>query len=165
LRRYVVTTGAGAVAMAVALTVATVGPGLAVATPSRPGGAHRAAPRIVGTWANDQSGSTQLSGGYELWSNGKVVALDGAQYLGDAAGAGQDDFVGMVTDFWSAGYWLVTSTGRVYAYGKVCQDQALVRPRNVPSYGIIGAINLANSVDEGFDLVGANGAVYQFQCG
>jgi hypothetical protein len=100
-----------------------------------------------------------------MWSNGKVVALDGAQYHGDAAGAGRDDFVGMATDFWSAGYWLVTSTGRVYAYGKVCQDQALVRPPKVPSSGIVGAINLGNSVDEGFDLVGANGAVYRFQCG
>jgi hypothetical protein len=120
---------------------------------------------MVGTWANDQSGSTQLSGGYELWSNGKIVPLGGAQYHGDAARSGQDDFVGMVTDFWSTGYWLVTSNGRVYQYGQVCQDQALVRPRKLPPSGIIGAINLANSEHEGFELVAANGALYQFQCG
>jgi hypothetical protein len=92
------------------------------------------------------------------------VALGSAEYHGDAVGAGREDFVGMVTDFWSAGYWLVTRTGRVYAYGKVCQDEALVRPPKVPSSGIVGAINLANSVNEGFDLVGANGAIYQFVC-
>ena len=152
-----------AAAAALALTLSAVGAGLASATPK-----HLAAPRevphIVGTWANDQSGSTQLSGGYELWSNGRVVALQGAQFHGDAVGSGQDDFVGMVTDFWSVGYWLITSTGRVYSYGKVCQDQNLVGPKKVPTSGIVGAIDLSNSENEGFDMVSATGTAYQFQC-
>jgi len=151
-------------AAALAGSLAVASAGLAPASVSKHRPPPRAVPRVVGTWANDQDGSTELGGGYELWSNGKVVALDKAPYRGDAAGTRRDDFVGMVTDFWSTGYWLVTSTGRIYPFGKVCVDQALVGPKKVPSTGIVGAIDLSNPVNEGFDLVGANGATYPFQC-
>jgi len=122
------------------------------------------AARLVGTWANDQSGGTQVAGGYELWSDGAVVALKGAIYYGDAVGTEQDDFVGMVSDYWSTGYWLVTSTGRVYSFGAVCKDQALVGPQHPPTAGVVGAIDLKETDAEGFNMVTVTGATYAFQC-
>jgi hypothetical protein len=151
-------------AAALAASVAMAGAVLAPSTASKHRPAPGAVPRVVGTWANDQDGSTELAGGYELWSNGTVVALEDAPYRGDAARSGRDDFVGLVTDFWSTGYWLITSTGQVYPFGQVCVDQDLVGPKKVPSTGIVGAIDLSDSDNEGFDLVGANGAIYPFQC-
>jgi len=119
---------------------------------------------IVGAWANNESGGTELSGGYELWSNGKVVPLEGARYYGSPVGSGLNNFVGMVPDYWSNGYWLVTSSGKIYSYGEVCKEERLTGPRNVPSSGIVGAIDLKDTTNEGFDLVAASGAVFQFQC-
>lgn len=153
------------VARLLAVPIAALTAGVTMlASGAVPGLASTPAAHLVGTWANDQDGGTQTSGGYELWSNGKVVPLQGAAGYGDAAGTGQDDFVGMVTDYWATGYWLVTSTGKVYAYGRVCQDQRLVGPKHVPTSGIVGGVDMKGTNIEGFDLVGANGTTYQFQC-
>jgi hypothetical protein len=129
-----------------------------------PGLAAGSAPRVVGTWADNQSGGTQVSGGYELWSNGRVVPLQGAAFYGDAAKSGSNDFVGMITDYWSTGYWLITSSGQVFSYGQVCKEQRLVGPAHMPSSGIVGAVNLKDQDNEGFNMVTSTGATYGFRC-
>jgi hypothetical protein len=145
-----------AVAAAAAVTLSVAAHAHAHAAPPTP--------HVVGTWANDQDGGTQLGGGYQLWSNGEVVAIGGAQYFGDAVGAHLENFVGMVTDYWSAGYWLVTSTGRLFGYGKVCQDQSLVGPKKLPATTFSGAVDLVDADNEGFNLVTSAGAIYSFRC-
>jgi len=125
------------------------------------GGAMK--PHIVGTWADDTNLGAS-TGGWELWSNGRVVALQGAADFGGAASHKLNDFVGMVGDTLGDGYWLVTSTGQVFPFGSVCLDKTLKRPRGVPASGIVGAVNLMSQTVEGFDLVSSNGAVFPFRC-
>jgi hypothetical protein len=132
--------------------------GLADASPTAP----RVVPHVVGTWP-DHSGSN-TSGGWELWSNGKVVALQGAPSFGGAVSRGLNNFVGMVSDSTYDGYWLITSTGRVFPFGTVCQNQKLVGPRNAPKSGVVGAINLRSQIDEGFNIVNTKGQSFSFKC-
>jgi len=145
------------IASSVAISVCVFG-GLAEAGRSVP----RVVPHVVGTWP-DESGS-DTSGGWQLWSSGKVVALQGAPYFGGAASHHLNNFVGMVGDSFNDGYWLITSTGKVFPFGTVCQGQKLVAPRGAPKSGVVGAIHLRSQVDEGFDIITKSGRSYSFKC-
>jgi hypothetical protein len=127
------------------------------------GAASATAPHIVGAWSDNDS-DNNTSGGWVLWSNGKLDALSGAPFYGDARKQGLNNFVGMVDDTQFKGYWLVTSTGKVFSYGQACPDEALTIPHNVPTSGIIGAIDQQNQINEGFSLVSSTGALYNFTC-
>ncbi len=126
-------------------------------------GAPRTSAHIVGMWADDTNfGDT--SGGWELFSNGNVIAFQGAPNYGNATSHKLNNFVGMVGDVLGNGYWLVTSTGAEFGFGSVCEGEHLVRPAGVPSSGIVGAIDLKSQTTEGFGMVTSKGATYQFKC-
>jgi hypothetical protein len=120
------------------------------------------ATHVVGTFADDDGGQN-TSGGWILWSNGRVQALLGAPNYGSATASGLNNFVGMVDDIQSNGYWLVTSTGRIFPFGTVCQDQTLTGPKTLPAPAV-GAVNLKTQITEGFALVTATGATYAYEC-
>jgi hypothetical protein len=82
---------------------------------------------------------------------------------GSATASGLNNFVGMVDDIQSNGYWLVTSTGRIFPFGTVCQDQTLTGPKTLPAPAV-GAVNLKTQITEGFALVTATGATYAYEC-
>ena len=105
----------------------------AVATPLSMASAAPA-PRIVGTWPNT---SESPAGGWILWSNGKVRPVGEAPFYGDARGSGLNDFVGMIAsnDAGGAGYFLVTSTGKVRSFGPSAGAAARWRPRALAHVG------------------------------
>jgi hypothetical protein len=144
----------------VALAAAVFAP---VASASSNGSRRPASPsaHIVGTFADNDSG-TNTSGGWILYSNGLVEALAGAPNYGSATHHGLNNFVGMADDTQSNGYWLVTSTGKVFSFGTTCQDATL--GGHAPSFGIVGAIDQASQTNEGFDLVSSSGKLYPFTC-
>jgi hypothetical protein len=144
----------------VLLVVALGGASLFAASLSTaPQAGAAAAPRLVGTWPDTYSGS----GGWMLWSNGSVHALENAPFFGDASKKGLNSFVGMVPDAAGDGYWLLTSTGRVYPFGHTCADEVLKGPAHVPTSGIVGGIDRSDGI-EGFDMVTSRGGVYGFKC-
>ena len=100
-------------------------------------------------------------GGYEVWSNGQVVALDGSPFYGSPHVLA-NNVVGFEGDIGN-GYWLVTATGHVYSEGSTCEFGRLVAPKNAPHSAVVGAINLKNS-NEGFNMVTGNGRTYGFTC-
>ena len=87
----------------------------------------------------------------------------GAPNYGSATASGLNNFVGMVDDIRSNGYWLVTSTGRIFPFGSVCQDQTLTGPRTLPG-PVVGAVDLKSQINEGFALVTATRATYAYEC-
>lgn len=128
-------------------------PPVASATPS---------PHIVGTWPDTNESGT---GGWLLWSNGKVVAIDGAAFYGDARHAGYNNFVGMLAsdELGGQGYWLVTATGVVKSFGPACGDNAsLHAPAKMPTSGIVGLIE--GTENSAFEAVSSKGATYAFKC-
>ncbi len=117
---------------------------------------------IVGTWADETT--SNLSGGWVLWSNGNVEPFAGATNYGNATRYRLNDFVGIIGDVNDDGYWLITSTGRIYTYGSTCNGGSLVDTSGTPQYGVIGAIHLSNQTLEGLSLVTQRGRVYPFVC-
>jgi hypothetical protein len=139
--------------------VGLVGGG-AIAAPS-PSAA--AAPRIVGTWPNTSETAT---GGWILWSNGKVRPAGEAPFYGDARGSGLNDFVGMIAsnDAGGAGYFLVTSTGKVRSFGPVCgSGGTLAPPAHLPTSGVVGLISRSDGY-AGFEMVTSTGSMFGFTC-
>jgi hypothetical protein len=63
------------------------------------------------------------------------------------------------------GYWLVTSTGKVYTYGSVCQGDKISAPKKGVS-PIVGTLYLSqaqmksSNLDTGFQMVNASGTVF-----
>ena len=112
------------------------------------------------------------AGGWVLYSNGKVNAIDGAPFFGDARKSGLDNFTTIAPSAGGDGYWLVTSTGKVFTYGadivQACGPGAkVVVPKIVGP--IVGATFLsvalqANGNVIGFQMVNAAGNVYQYLC-
>lgn len=124
-------------------------------------------PHIVGAFQSADD-NTDGVGGYVLYSNGKLNALNGAPFYGDARQSGQDNFVTMAQNA-DGGYWLVTSTGKVFAYGvQDCSGDTIQQPSHVQP-PIVGAINLssaaANNFDAGFQMVNESGTTYTWSCG
>jgi hypothetical protein len=122
---------------------------------------------IIGAWAN---GSEQWmiyipTGGYVLWSNGRVTALNRASFYGDARASGLNNFVGLVSDYGSEGYWLVTSSGKVFAFGPTCSTGGtLTAPKSAPSSNVIGVIDQGANNNEGFAMITSSGKRYNFSC-
>jgi hypothetical protein len=125
------------------------------------------APHIVAAFPDTLG--VNSAGGYVLYSNGKVDALDGAPFYGDARQTGLNDFVTLAEDTkGNNGYWLVTATGKVYTYGGLCQGDTIQEPKITgPIVGTI-ALSLAqqnnSNVDDGFQMVNARGTVYPYLC-
>lgn len=144
------------------LVLALAGLGASAATASTPNAAPK--PHIVGTWANQVN--LNSNGGYTVWSNGRVQAFNGAPYYGGATSRHVNNIVGIVGDVYAKGYWLVASNGAIYGLGRPCPRGHLIRPRGVPSRGIVGGINRrkANSGFEGLALVSRTGKTYAFAC-
>jgi hypothetical protein len=125
--------------------------------------AAAAAPRIVGTWPNT---SESPAGGWILWSNGTVRPVGEAPFYGDARRSGLNDFVGMITadDAGGAGYFLVTSTGKVRSFGPVCgTGGTLAPPAHLPTSGVVGLIDRSDGY-AGFEMVTSSGAMFGFSC-
>lgn len=142
--------------------VAAAGLGLTVRVIDASASAPRAVSYyIVGTWPDDIGFG---SGGWVLWSNGYVKALNGAPYYGNGLKYHLNNFVGMVGDPHDAGYWLITSTGKAYAFGAVCNGNPLEARNGDPKFNVIGGIYPVGSSGEGFSMVTLKGRVYQFVC-
>lgn len=124
------------------------------------------APRIVSAVPTANSGNS--NGGYVLYSNGKLVAVGGAPFYGDARASRLDDFVALAQDGSNNGYWLVTATGKVYTYGSVCQGDTIKEPQIVAP--IVGTMFLTaaqqdnDNIDTGFEMVNAQGTIYSYLC-
>lgn len=120
---------------------------------------------VVRAFQNITGGT--LAGGYILYSNGQVNAVDGAPFYGDARHSGATNFVAIAQDTGS-GYWLVTATGHVYTYGNLCQGDTVQAPSVVGP--IVGTLSLSqaqqnsDSIDTGFLMVNAQGTVYSYLC-
>ena len=123
-----------------------------------------AAPRVVGVFPNNMSGTS--SGGYILYSNGKVIPLAGAPYYGAGTNKRLNDFVALITDQAGNGYWLITKTGMSFSYGTTCSNgEVLQGPKTLPAGTVvIGAVNTGGSFNEGFDLVSSTAKTYSYQC-
>lgn len=128
--------------------------------------AHAApAPRVVGAFPNTVGFTS--AGGYVLYNNGKVNALNSAPFFGDARKSGLTNFAALAQTY--NGYWLVTSTGKVYTYGSVCQGDKISAPKKVVS-PIVGTLYLSqaqmknSNLDTGFQMVNASGTVYSYLC-
>ncbi len=110
------------------------------------------------------------TGGYVLYSTGRLDALDGAPFYGDARKAGLDNFVTMADT--SDGYWLITATGQVFTYGGIsgdCQGDTISRPTNLVG-PVIGTLFLSakqqnnSNIDAGFLMVTSAGDIYTYAC-
>ncbi len=113
----------------------------------------------------DANGGT---GGYVLYSNGKLLALGGAPFYGDARAKGLNDFSAIGQDGNSSGYWLVTATGQVFTFGNVCQGDRIAEAKVAPP--IVGTMFMSRAqqnnvnIDTGFLMVNAEGNVFTYAC-
>lgn len=120
-------------------------------------------PHIIGTWPDDVTFNGD--GGYVVWSNGRVQALSHAPSYGSLRlKKPVNNIVGFEADPMSGGYWLIAANATIYSLGSTCQDQTLVGPKIVPKKGVVGAVNLADSSNEGFEMVTSLGRTYSFSC-
>ena len=115
------------------------------------------APRVVGVFQ-----ALFGSGGYTLYSNGKLNAQLGAPFYGDARKSGLNNFTAMAQSL--GGYWLINSAGRFFQYGDPCFFGKVTAPKGVTG-PIIGAIGFgANDRGQGFQAVNAAGKLFRFGC-
>ena len=112
-------------------------------------------PHIIGTWPNDVA--LPGSGGYIVWSNGRIQAMSHAPNYGSLRlRKPVNDIVGFAADGWGAGpycFWLIAANGAVYSVGHTCVDEHLVGPKDAPKEGVVGAVNpvgTLNGAEEGF---------------
>jgi len=121
------------------------------------------AAHLAGVFPNDMLGTS--TGGYLLYSNGRITALSGAPLYGNGVAKKLNDFVGMVTDISGNGYYLVTTTGKYFSFGPTCkQPFHLVRPRVPAHASIVGAINPTSYFTGGFEMVSKTGRLYAVKC-
>lgn len=142
--------GLGAVGFAVTASASTTGPKAVVG-------------HIVGTWENDINGGG--TGGFVVYSSGKVVAVDGAPFYGSFRIA-SNNVVGFADDGMENGYWVVTSAGRIYGTPDVCgSGEVLQGPRVSLKRGerVLGAIYPLDS-DDDFSLVTNLGRTFEYAC-
>jgi hypothetical protein len=146
--------GVAALALAVAIPVAASATGS-----SQP----RVAPHIVGAWPNDVSmGGT---GGYIIWSNGKVVTIDGAPFYG-SFNIPTNNVVGIAENGMENGYWVVTSTGQIYGTHGVCSDGETLHGRHIalrPGERVVGALSASTGEDD-FALVTSQNRTFDYGC-
>jgi hypothetical protein len=107
--------------------------------------------------------SDSNAGGYVLWSNGRVQAIDGAPYYGSVTKK-VNDIVGFQSDGVGGGYWIIGANGAVYSRGSTCQDETLVAPRGAPKSKVVGATNLKSEFNEGFEMITTAGHSFAFTC-
>jgi hypothetical protein len=126
-------------------------------------------PHIIGTWPNDVA--LPGSGGYIVWSNGRIQAMSHAPNYGSLRlRKPVNDIVGFAADGWGAGpycVWLIAANGAVYSVGHTCVDEHLVGPKDAPKEGVVGAVNpvgTLNGAEEGFVMVTSSGRTYRFTC-
>ena len=137
--------------------------GTAVAAASSAQG-HAPNPHIVAVVPYVNGGT----GGYILYSNGKLLADDGAPFYGDARSKGISSFAAVAQDGSGTGYWLVTTTGQVFTFGNLCQGDAVSESKIPPP--IVGTMFLSQAqqnngnIDTGFLMVDAQGKVGAYTC-
>jgi hypothetical protein len=146
--------GAAALGLAVAIPIAA-----SAAGSSQP----RVAAHIVSAWPNDVSiGGT---GGYIVWSNGKVMTIDGAPFYG-TFNIPTNNVVGFAENSSDNGYWVVTSTGKLYGTHGVCQSGETLQGQPVnlkPGEKVVGAVS-ASSMEDDFALVTNLGRTFNYGC-
>jgi hypothetical protein len=152
---------------AIALTVAVVA-GLGAVGFSISASASTARPKavvghIISAWPNDVSmGGT---GGYIVWSNGKVVTIDGAPFYG-SFNIPTNNVVGFAENGMENGYWVVTSTGAIYGTHGVCSSGETLQGPHVllrPGERVVGAISSSGSLKD-FALVTNVGRTFDYSC-
>ena len=147
------------------VTLAVAAPIAAMAS-TRPSTAPK--PHIIGTWPNDVA--VPGSGGYIVWSNGRVQTVDHAQSYGSLRlKKPVNDIVGFAADGWGSGpygFWLIAASGAVYSVGHTCVGEHLVGPKDRPKSGVVGAVNPRGEFGaaEGFEMVTSSGRTYRFTC-
>ncbi len=146
--------GTAALALAVVVPVATSAAG----SPQ-----PRVAPHIISAWPNDVSmGGT---GGYIVWSNGKVVTIDGAPFYG-SFNIPTNNVVGFAENGMENGYWVVTSTGAIYGTHGVCSSGETLQGPHVtlrPGERVVGAISSSGSMKD-FALVTNLDRTFDYGC-
>jgi hypothetical protein len=119
--------------------------------------------RIIGTWPNDVSiGGT---GGFVVYSNGRVVTIDGAPFYG-SFNVASNNVVGFADNSTENGYWVVTSRGKIYGTSGVCgSDEKLQGPRISLKSGerVLGAVS-PSDVEDDFALVTSLHRTFNYGC-
>jgi hypothetical protein len=144
-----VAAGLGAVGFAVSASASTSSP--------------KFVPHIIGSWPNDvSSGGT---GGFVVYSNGRIVTIDGAPFYG-SFNIATNNVVGFAGNGSENGYWVVTSTGKIYGTPGVCSsNETLQGPRVAlrPGERVVGAIS-GSSFEKDFALVTSLGRTFEYGC-
>lgn len=125
--------------------------------------ASTSAGRIVGSWP-DTIGAAG-TGGYIVYSTGKVVSIDGAPNYGSFSVPG-NDVVGFAESSEDDGYWVVTSTGKIYGTRSVCGSGEVLKGAAVTlraGESIVGAIS-GSSFSNDFALVSNTRQTFQYAC-
>jgi hypothetical protein len=155
-RRILTATLAGVAAIGLAIAIPVTA---SASSSSQP----KVAPHIVGTWPNDVSmGGT---GGFIVWSNGRVETVDGAPFYGSFSIA-TNNVVGFAGNGTENGYWVVTSTGQIYGTHGVCSSgETLLGPHITLKAGerVIGAISGSSYTDD-FALITNLGRIFDYGC-
>lgn len=154
----------------VGATVVALGAGIALPLSGAASGQARTphAGRVVVVAAVPSTNGLSDYGGYVLYSDGVLKAMDGAPFYGDARHSGLKDFAAIAEDDSSSGYWLVTATGKVFTFGTVCQGDNIQAPKVTGR--VVGTMFLSNAqqqsdnVDTGFAMVTSTGAVDDYLC-
>jgi hypothetical protein len=117
------------------------------------------ASHVVAIYGDDVSGDN--TGGYVLYNNGLVHAI-WAPFYGDAVGKATN-FVAMAQE--SDGYWLITSTGKIFTFGSGCGSGEVLQGPSKFNAPIVGAIYPERGTLIGaFDIMSSKGTTYEFEC-
>lgn len=150
------------IALTVAVVAALGAVGFAVSASASTTTSKAAAGHIIGTWPNDVSSAG--TGGFIVYSSGKVVTIDGAPFYGSFHVA-TNNVVGFADNSGENGYWVVTSTGKVYGTNGVCSSGETLHGHISlrPGERVLGAVS-ASSFDNAFALVTNKGRTFQYGC-
>ena len=119
--------------------------------------------RVVGTWPAIIGAAG--TGGYIVYNTGKVVVVDGAPNYGSFS-VPTDNVVGFAENAEFEGYWVVTSTGKIYGTKGVCGSGEELMGAAVKlkaGESIVGAIS-GSSYSKDFALVTNTGQAFQYAC-
>jgi hypothetical protein len=119
--------------------------------------------RVVGSWPAIIGAAG--TGGYIVYSTGKVVVVDGAPNYGSFS-IPTDNVVGFAENAEYEGYWVVTSTGKIYGTKGVCgsgDELKGVAVKLKAGESIVGAIS-GSSYSKDFALVTNTGQTFQYAC-
>lgn len=118
--------------------------------------------RIVGSWPDVIGSGT---GGYIVYTTGRVVAVDGAPNYGTFS-VSTDNVVGFAESEVDDGYWVVTRTGKIYGTKGACGSGEVLKGAAVKlsaGESIVGAIS-GSSYSNDFALVSNTGQTFQYAC-